>query len=170
MKTLNFLKVGGILFTIAFVLFLFWYGLCVHMVENYQFGYTFDRFSGEIKPVPHSGWVITKPWVVNVHTIDLRPHQVCMNANNRVLNCKLVQFNTNGFAKFIEVHGRGAGSSSSSRRDADIYEILKSYAFNVNGGADCPFLTILDEMERKPTTTVARTSTTNTVAVPRRPQ
>lgn len=136
---------GGIIVIVLLLAGLFrWW--CVDFVDNYQLGYKFDRRSGEITRLEQSGYVVTPPILVQVHTLDLRPNQVCMNANTRVLNCKLVQFDTKGFDTFIQWHGRGAG-------EKDIYEILKSYAFNVNEGRDCPFLTILDDMRRKSGTT-----------------
>jgi len=128
---------GLIVFRIAFVTF----------VDNYHLGYIYYGRTGQVERLQHTGYVVTTPIVNSVHAIDLRPGQVCMNANARVLNCKLVRFNPDGFEKFIEWHGRGAGEGGSS--GVGVYEILKSYAFNVNEGRDCPFLTILDDMRRK---------------------
>lgn len=137
-------------FGISFVGLLIFWGLfrliSMDFVENYEVGYMFDRRTGEITKLNRTGYFVTWPIVVQIHTIDLRPGQVCMNANARVLNCKLVRFNVDALDTFIQWHGRGAGSGATG----DIYEILKSYAFNVNEGRDCPFLTILDDMRRKP--------------------
>jgi hypothetical protein len=127
--------VGLIMFRLTFVTF----------VDNYKLGYIYYGRTGQIERLTRTGYVVTTPVLNAVHSIDLRPGQVCMNANARVLNCKLVRFNPDGFDKFIEWHGRGAGEATG----VDVYEILKSYAFNVNEGRDCPFLTILDDMRRK---------------------
>jgi len=123
----------------------------VNFVDNYALAYKYDTRTGKVEILNRTGYIITPPFVVQVHAIDLRPGQVCMNANSRVLNCKLVKFNPAGFEKFIEWHGRGAGDTDTSG-SSGIYEILKSYAFNVNEGRDCPFLTILDDMRRKEVT------------------
>jgi hypothetical protein len=124
--------------------FWIWYANWVNHVEKTELGFIFDKRTGQITKVEHAGWVIATPWWQDVHTIDLRPNQVCMNANQRVLNCKLVQFDPAGFNTFIDWHGRFAGPY--------VYEILRSYAFNVNEGRDCPFLTIKDDMRRKNST------------------
>jgi len=133
------------LLVVAFVGLLVFRVFFVTFVDNYQLGYIYYGRTGQIEKLTRTGYVVTTPVVNAVHAIDLRPGQVCMNANARVLNCKLVRFNSDGFDKFIEWHGRGAGEGTG----VDVYEILKSYAFNVNEGRDCPFLTILDDMRRK---------------------
>jgi hypothetical protein len=129
----------------------------VDFVDNYELGYRYDLRSGQVEVLSESGYYVSWPVVVKIHTIDLRPGQVCMNANSRVLNCKLVRFNPNGFETFIKWHGRGAGSGGSNS-GGDIYEILRSYAFNVNGGIDCPFLTIEDDMRKKDVINDSRTT------------
>lgn len=124
----------------------------VTFVDSYELGYVYHARTGEIERLSRTGYVVAVPFLNSVHTLDLRPGQVCMNANSRVLNCKLVRFNLDGFDKFIEWHGRGAGeggSSTSTTGQSGVYEILKSYAFNVNEGRDCPFLEIWDDMRRK---------------------
>lgn len=127
----------------SFVVILFWLALWVTKVEKYEMGYVFNKKTGQVERLEHGGWVVRGPLWYDVYKLDLRPGQVCMNANQRVLNCKLVKFNPGGFDTFIEWHGPGAG------QDNGIYEILRSYAFNVNNGRDCPFLTIMDDMRLK---------------------
>jgi hypothetical protein len=70
---------------------------CVNLVDNYQMAYRFDLRTGKVSRIEKTGYVVTPPMLVKVHTIDLRPMQVCINANKRVLNCKLVEFNPAGF-------------------------------------------------------------------------
>jgi hypothetical protein len=77
-----------------------------------------------------------------VHKLDLRPYQITISANQRVLNAKLVRFNPDGLAKFIEWHGRNAGDFTNN-----LLEILKCYAFDKANGEDCPFLTVIQEIE-----------------------
>lgn len=119
----------------------------VSFVDNYELGFVYNKFNGKIEILSHTGWIVVNPLRDEVHSIDLRPGQVCMNANSRVLNCKLVRFNPKGLPTFLEWHGRQAGQST-MHDGTSIYEILKSYAFNVKGGADCPFLIIEDEMRK----------------------
>lgn len=120
--------------------------LCFTWVENYQMAYTFDGRTGEIHVLDRTGYIYALPIVVSVHTIDLRPMQVCMNANARVLNCKLVKFNPAGFDTFIAWHGRNdydggnCATSTSSSSCGNLNEILRSYAFDES--QTYPFFTI----------------------------
>lgn len=132
----------GCTFLGSLIVFWIWYANWVNFIDRNELGFTYDKRTGQIEKVKHTGWLIATPWWIDVHKIDLRPHQVCMNANSRVLNCKLVKFNPEGLEKFIEAHGRAAGDNQY------VYEILKSYAFNVNEGRDCPFLIITDDMRK----------------------
>jgi hypothetical protein len=118
------------------------FGTCIHYIDNYELGYTFDKFSGKVAILDRTGLFIRPRWRYGVHSIDLRPAQLQIAANNRVLNAKLVQFNTNGFKEFVAWHGVGAGDDAGA-----LHEILKAYAFNVNNGSDCPFLSIVDKPE-----------------------
>ena len=85
--------------------------------------------------------------------------QICLNANMRVLNCKLVQFNPDGvdpvtkqkgLELFLSWHGRsnyeGPGNASSagtSSTSTTVFsDILKSYAYD-GTGKEYPFLKIL---------------------------
>jgi hypothetical protein len=110
-------------------------------VENYEMGYSFDKFSGTIEKFDRTGYFVKPWWQYEVNTIDLRPTQVSITANQRVLNAKLVKFDPEGLDTFLEWHGRGAGEDLTQLQD-----ILKSYAYKNNRGADCPFLIILEEI------------------------
>lgn len=114
-------------------------GLFVNHIDNYELGYKFDRRTGEISIIPHAGYVITPPILVKVHTVDLRPTQVCINANRRVLNCKLVRFNPEGLRLFLEWHGRGDYPAFT------LDPILESYAYE-GTGRTYPFLTVITEI------------------------
>jgi len=113
----------------------------LNYIDNYQLGYLFDARTGQIEPLKRTGWVSNPPFVTSVHTIDLRPMQLCISANTRTLNCKLVKFNPEGLQTFLSWHGRGdydiASDSTGSLRD-----IMKSYAFD-GTGASYPFLTFM---------------------------
>lgn len=110
-------------------------------VDNYNLAYTYDLRSGKIERVYHTGYIRTPPIVMEVHRVDLRPMQVCINANERVLNCKLVQFNPDGLEQFLEWHGRGDYTT------AKLNPILMSYAYDGSGRTAYPFLTILRELK-----------------------
>lgn len=124
------LVVLAVLFRITFVNF----------IDNYQIGYKFDTRDGKITILSETGYVVTPPYLVKVHTIDLRPMQVCINANQRVLNCKLVQFNKEGLDLFLSWHGR------TDYEGNNLNEILKSYAYD-GSGKNYPFLTIIRELK-----------------------
>ncbi len=134
-------------------------GLCtfrttfVDFVDNYELAYKYDRRDGTITRLDRTGYFLNPPVLVNVHSIDLRPMQVCISAIQRVLNCKLVQFNPEGLELFLEWHGRGnynAGSMSTFN------EILKAYAYE-GSGKNYPFLTVIRELKPGEVDTPAET-------------
>lgn len=129
------------LLAISFIGFLIWFGFWVTIIDNYELGYVFDKVSGKITRVEKQGWIVRTPIRYKVHTIDIRPYQIMISANERVLNAKLCRFNPEGLQTFVEWHGRGAGSSK-----AELLEILKCYAFDTVSGKDCPFLTVVHEI------------------------
>lgn len=135
--------VGGVVFRVMFVNF----------VDNYEIGYRYDTFgenAGKIHRLQDNGYIVTWPFKTNIHTIDGRPMQVCISSINRVLNCKLVQFNPEGPELFLQWHGRGDYSNyrgvSSSGQGSQFNEILKAYAYE-GSGKSYPFLTIIRELK-----------------------
>ncbi len=138
-----------IIFRITFVTF----------IENYELGYKFDTRTGQTTIIDRTGYVIEPPFIVRVHTIDTRPVQVCINANARVLNCKLVRFklknkdgsfNKVGFDLFIAWHGRNDYSTESgSGSSANLKDILMSYAYDGSKDleANYPFLEVMKELK-----------------------
>lgn len=132
--------------------------LFVNFVDNYEVGYKYTKVGegkGKIEILKEKGWIITPPFIVKVHTIDMRPMQVCINANQRVLNCKLVQFNPEGIELFLSWHGRNDYEGpSSGARDASpttaFSEILKSYAYE-GSGKIYQFLTVVRELKPEET-------------------
>lgn len=135
---------GGGALVVSLLVTWIWYMTCVGFVDNYEYGFIYDKYSGSITKVEHTGWVVLNPFVSDLHKIDLRPYQISVNANNRVLNAKLVRFNPDGLEKFLELHGRSAGDKLEG--DHGLLEILRSYAFDRQGGKNCPFLTVVNEM------------------------
>ena len=125
--------------------------LFFNFIENYELAYKFDKNLGTIEVLKNKdgslqkGYIYSYPFVVSVHSIDLRPVQVCitgdMSTNGRVLNCKLVEFNPDGLDTFIEWHGRDNYSNTS------LESILKIYAYDGSDGKKYPFLTILKELK-----------------------
>jgi hypothetical protein len=63
--------------------------------------------------------------------------------NSRILNAKLVKFNTNGYKEFIEWHGVDNYSS------LQLENLLGGYAFDPSD-TKYPFLTILKELKNDP--------------------
>lgn len=150
---------GGTLSVVAtiavaavFLAFLYWL-FCLKFVDSYELGYDFNKWKGDqITLVEKQGYVQAIPFYNEVHTIDLRPMQVCIAANGRVLNCKLVKFNPAGLQLFLAWHGRGdyqgPGNASTHAQQGgtqgcatQFCEILKAYAFE-GQGTKYPFLDI----------------------------
>ncbi len=133
------------LFVIAIVLTIMMFAGChiksqtVDYVESHEIGYSYNMRTGNIRVLNKTGYIFHEYWFVEVNTIDLRPLQVCINANQRVLNCKLVKFNPAGLQQFISWHGRQNYSLG------DLEPILMSYAYE-NAGHTYPFLTVIREM------------------------
>lgn len=123
----------------------------VTFIDNYELGFSYDRFSGEIKKLDRTGYIIRWPIKYKIHAIDLRPYQLSITATfgasstsgipSRVLNAKLVKFNPDGLMIFVAWHGRDAGDELEN-----LQEIMKCYAFDKESGKDCPFITVLDEL------------------------
>lgn len=124
---------------------IFYFGFVTH-VDAHEMGFTFNRWTGEIKEVDKKGWVVRNPVVYGVHTIDLRPFQITITADlavsERILNAKLVQFNPDGLNEFVAWHGRNGGKTRTR-----FVEIMKCYAFAVDGGESCPFITVSQHVE-----------------------
>lgn len=139
--------VAGILAIMVVGLILFRI-LCVDYIEQHEFGYKIENLEGgKMSLVEKKGYVVTPPIVTKIHTIDLRPRQVCQNVgkvgeagrvdgiNGRVLNCKLVEFNPLGLTTLIAFHGI---------QDGDVSGILGIYAYD-QLGRTYPFLTIKEQ-------------------------
>jgi hypothetical protein len=92
-------------------------------VENYNIAYRWDKSDGSITRISHTGWCRVTPVITEIYTIDSRPMQIRIEANNRVLNAMLVQFNPEGANDFFGKHGLD------NYDQAKLGEILKSYAY-----------------------------------------
>lgn len=113
----------------------------VNYIDSTEFAYQFDSRNGQISEVYKKGYYVSSPFVT-VHTVEMRPMQICLNANNRVLNCKLVEFDTLGWRELIRLHGRknysndggsfGGGSGNSSG-GGGLNDIFASYAYDGSG-------------------------------------
>jgi hypothetical protein len=134
---------------------------CFGYVENYELGYQFDTISGKTTKLVNqdktfkNGYIYANPFVL-IYTIDLRPMQVSINANNRVLNAKLVQFDPVGFEKFISMHGNANYSQE------NLKDILMSYAYD-DSSKDFNFLTILKELKNENNTNYTKAVESNSV-------
>ena len=124
------LIVGLILFRLIFVTF----------VESYQLGYEYIKYgegAGKIDTLPRTGYFVYNPIKISINTVDLRPMQVRIEANNRVLNAKLVKFRSEGLLQFVAMHGRGdyeQGGASGGGGTGSFKDIMLSYAYESYGG------------------------------------
>lgn len=75
-----------------------------HYSDSYEFGITYNLFTGDLKPDEHTGHHLTAPWVLAVK-IDTRPRKVCIASATRNMNCRLVQFDTSKWKELIEFEG-----------------------------------------------------------------
>ncbi len=96
-------------------------------VENYDLPYKWDRSDGSIIPLNRSGWHRVTPFFTKIYTVDSRPMQIRIEANNRVLNAMLVRFRKEGALQFFELHGLD------DYDQGKLSEILKSYAYEGYG-------------------------------------
>lgn len=149
------LIIAGIALGVTLLGGLLFRGLFLDYVDNYEFGYMFDARTGDLYPLlepdgsPKQGYIFSWPIVQSVHTIDTRPMQVCINANSRVLNCKLVQFDPKGLMTFVSWHGRGDYKiSSNSTYSGTLNDIMLSYAYDPSN-QNYPFLKILKELKNQ---------------------
>ena len=104
---------------------------------------------------PKKGYIYANP-LVSIYTIDLRPMQVTINANNRVLNAKLVQFNPKGFKTFVAWHGNADYTQDGLK------DILMSYAYDPTS-KNYDFLTILKELKNEDSTNSTKEVESNSV-------
>jgi hypothetical protein len=94
------IKIAGIILITIFICYLAFY----HYTDSYEFGITYNCFTGEIKPDKHTGHHFTTPWVLATK-IDTRPQMVCIASASRNLNCRLVQFDTSQWRELIKFEG-----------------------------------------------------------------
>jgi hypothetical protein len=123
----------------------------VTFVDKHEACFIYDRVSGTVEIPDRTGYIVRTPILYSVHKLDIRPYQISITANigspgtssvsSRVLNAKLVRFNPKGIPTFIAWHGRDAGDKLEN-----LLEIMKCYAFDKEGGKDCPFITVLNEI------------------------
>jgi len=100
-------------------------------VDNHEVGYKFNKLSGELTVLDSKGYFLVNPFTVSVKTIDLRPTQICISTNTRVLNCKLVRFNPEGLVTFVTWHGRKDYNISVNRDiNTSFEDLLMTYAYD----------------------------------------
>lgn len=127
-------------------------------VDNYEIGYTYNYWSGQVGRIKHNGYVWSPFYQMAVHTMDARPMQVCISTIQRVLNCKLVQFDPEGIDPntgkkglelFIGWHGRGnyegPGNAAQGSTPTTFASLLMNYAYD-NSGQTYAFLRVIKEL------------------------
>lgn len=144
----------GILFVLLLISGGIFRGCFFTFVDGHEVGYLFNKSTGEITVLDRTGYFWVVPYYTEVHTIDGRPMQVRIEANNRVLNAKLVRFHKSPEAvkMFIQMHGlKDYEATSSTGSSGNLSDILKSYAYeNVsNGGAPMSDEDIKIALEKK---------------------
>ena len=127
--------------------FVFWM-LFVDWIPFHEIPYKYDSRTGKVERLPHTGYIVTPPFVVNVNGIDGRPMQVCISAIQRVLNCKLVQFDPAGLELFLGWHGVGNYTNTGGTREnpTTFNQIMMAYAYD-GSGKNYPFLHIVRELK-----------------------
>jgi len=123
--------IGGGIFRIFFI----------YEIDFQKIGFIYNRVNGTIEVAKHPGYKIIYPLFESGHEIDGRPFQVCINANNRVLNCKLIQFDPAGLNEFLRLHGRDFENQNTS-----LENIMRAYAFD-GSGKKYPFLRIIQDIK-----------------------
>jgi hypothetical protein len=120
----------------------------VNWIDNYEIPYSFDSRTGKITRISHTGYVITPPLLVSVHSVDGRPMQVCISAIQRVLNCKLVEFDPKGLELFLQWHGRANYTNEGGTREQPTVfnQTLMAYAYDGSGN-NYPFLHVIRELK-----------------------
>ncbi len=94
------IKIVSIIAIIIFTCYLSFY----HYTDSYEFGITFNVFTGELKSDQRAGHHLTLPWVLATK-IDTRPQRVCITSATRNMDCRLVQFDTTQWKELIKFEG-----------------------------------------------------------------
>jgi hypothetical protein len=120
----------------------------VNWVPFHEIPYKYDARTGKVERLSHTGYVITPPFVVDVEGVDGRPMQVCISAIQRVLNCKLVQFDSAGLELFLSWHGVGhySNDGGSQENPTTFNQIMMAYAYD-GSGKNYPFLHVVRELK-----------------------
>ncbi len=143
----SFLGIVAVVLILALVVAIGFRCMFVNFVDNYEIGYSFDALSGKVERLGRTGYFVTPPFIKKVHTIDGRPMQVCITSINRVLNCKLVQFNPAGLEVFLSWHGRDDYDNNSINGAPSLLnQILMAYAYE-GSGKSYPFLIVIRELK-----------------------
>lgn len=151
MKRIHKILIGlGLVILLPIILLLGFRLFFVKFVDNYEFAIMFDRSTGTVEPILDSagnskiGYVVFTPILQSVKTIDTRPFQVKISANNRVLNAKLIRFKPRtfdekgnliheGWREFISYHGLkdyNISNNSYEPSTGSFEDILKAYAYD----------------------------------------
>ena len=138
---------GKIMYLAGFV-FMFYLAF-YHYTDNYEFGLTYNLFTGEVKPDRHTGHHLTYPWVLET-SIDIRPQRVCITSASRNINCRLVQFDTSEYRELIRREGfryywwyNRFSFNSGQETYRGVTNLLLGHAYGANR---CPCVKILQEV------------------------
>jgi len=140
-------KISLSLFVAGFIL-LGW-GFLFHWTGVHHASIMRNIFTGEVSVDTIPGPQLSPPWV-QISRIDTRPRRICIDCSCRVLNCKLVQFDPQGWREFVDREGfewwwwsnRISFNSGGEVTYRGQDWILRGYAFE---GGDYSFIKVYKE-------------------------
>lgn len=128
------------------------YLTCLHYTEVGQVGIQRNLLTGEVN-TDKSGWSLTAPWVQVAH-VETRPMRVCISTSGRGYSCKLVQFEPDHYAEFVNTEGfhyywwANRFSYNSGYERSEEYrgfrDLMRGHAY---GAKQYSFITILETYE-----------------------
>jgi hypothetical protein len=133
---------------IFFTVFFFWL-FFIHYNNTHHVSVARNFFTGKLKMDSTAGIKFSAPWV-QVIKFDTRPFKVCVDCSCANVNCKLIAFDPNGWADFLNREGfnyfwfknRISFNSGQSIEYRGIRHVLRGYAFDVKYS----FIKQLDEV------------------------
>jgi hypothetical protein len=106
-----------------------------HYTGQHEVGLKFNPFMGTVQ-ADTPGFNFSAPWVA-VAKLDTRPQRVCVTTVAKVLVCKLVRFNPEGYSEFVKREGfryywldnRISFNFGYAEEYRGVRDLLRGYAF-----------------------------------------
>lgn len=136
--------------TLLFLAFLLVYTFFLHYTEPTEVGIVRDWVTGEVR-LDTPGWNATG-LLVTVAKIDTRPMRVCVTSAGRGFNCRLVEFQPEGYREFVAVEGfyyywwanRISFNFGYDEEYRGVRDLLRGHAYGVR---QYPFIKVLREYQ-----------------------